>query len=147
LRFKEGILSAPPSPGQRRVRVAIIDTGVDGAHPFIQYHALQKQQEKKHSGSHSQPAESQLAEDKTPTFDFADFLPDSSITPIDLSGHGTFIAGLILRLAPEVELFVARVATSSTSIQRDEQAHVRVAKVSLLTRWTAAFFSRCTGRS
>ena len=106
LQFQEGILPEPPGPNQRRVRVAIIDTGVNGEHLFIQ------------------------RKTEIPGVSFKDFMngSDESLTPIDISGHGTFIAGLILRLAPEATVFSARVGLDSTSIGRHEQAYMRVAE-------------------
>jgi Subtilase family len=136
LRFREGILPNTRSHGQRRVRVAVIDTGVDGNHPYIKHHALRNRLDTRDDG-HSeskQPAQPPLSDDAS-IVAFRDFTDDSdddddkSSTPIDMSGHGTFVAGLLTRLAPEAKLFVARVATDSTSIQRDNHAYSRVAKV------------------
>ena len=69
------------------MRVTIIDTGIDGSHPFIQSAGWSKYDEN---------AKKYLF------YDFADGVEDRDKNePIDEDGHGTFIAGLLLQAAPE----------------------------------------------
>lgn len=70
------------------VRVAIIDSGVEGDHPWV---------------------EGRLVESVAVRLDKkgdAEVVPDE---PIDLYGHGTACAGIIIGLAPEVEIVSVRV--------------------------------------
>lgn len=73
-----------PDADNGRVRVAIFDTGLDLSHPDIQ----------------KARSEGRLH--------FHDFVEKNG-TIIDQSGHGTHCASLILKYAPNAELFVGRV--------------------------------------
>jgi subtilisin family serine protease len=69
------------------VKVAILDSGVEGAHPSV----------------HGRLIESVTVEIVD---EEAQVVPDE---PIDLFGHGTACAGIIVSLAPEVEIVSVRV--------------------------------------
>jgi len=82
---------APPAalvePGQSRVTVAVLDTGIV-AHPWFADTAWFGQVEKA-------------------DFDAVPTTPDFELR--DQSGHGTFVAGTILRRAPQAHLLIERV--------------------------------------
>ena len=71
----------------RHVKIAVLDTGIDHTHNFIK--AAKKQNRIKR-------AESFVGDGKT----------------MDGHGHGTHIASLLLEVAPDAQLFIARVAES-----------------------------------
>ena len=100
---------------QQKVRVTIIDTGIDALHPY-----LNKRWVSRVEGVHA-PL-------------FCDWTVNTDITPsdhdpVDADGHGTFIAGLLLQLAPNIELSVARIGVTRQSIKNDVQLGKRVGKV------------------
>lgn len=97
-------LKAFPSNG-RRVNVAILDTGIDMTHTDID-------------------ACSERIKDVRSWVDGKNGAEDWDGG--DDSGHGTHIAGLILDLAPNVDIYVARV-TKSRRLKNPEQ----VAEVSI----------------
>ena len=70
------------------VRIAVLDTGIDKKHPFIKG-ALWRKRIK-----------------ATKSF----VSGDESVN--DTFGHGTYIASLLLKVAPDVQLYVAKIATS-----------------------------------
>ncbi len=72
------------------VKVAILDSGVEGSHPVV----------------HGRLVESVAVEIID---DEATVVPDE---PVDLYGHGTACAGIIVGLAPEVEIYSVRVLGS-----------------------------------
>lgn len=49
---------------------------------------------------------------------------------MDDNGHGTFVTGLWLQLAPSIQLSVARIRTTTTKIKNDSDAANKVVKVS-----------------
>ncbi|KAK0643847.1 peptidase S8/S53 domain-containing protein [Cercophora newfieldiana] len=86
-----------------RVRVTVIDSGLDDTHPFIQRQCWKRYR----------PA---IKKGETPVPLFKDFTTSDTNKqhiPVDETGHGTFIAGLILQLAPDVELSVARISVDT----------------------------------
>ncbi|KAK4070957.1 uncharacterized protein Triagg1_6324 [Trichoderma aggressivum f. europaeum] len=106
--FRRQILPYPVDPkNQQRVRVTVIDTGIDGSHPFIM---------SKRWVSVDENASEPLF------YDFAESDPvREKHDPIDQDGHGTFIAGILLQIAPDIELSVARIGVTRESIQHDAQ--------------------------
>lgn len=42
---------------------------------------------------------------------------DSSITPQDCNGHGTHVVSLVMKVAPNADIFVARVAKDTEGLQ------------------------------
>ena len=69
------------------VKVAIIDSGVEGTHPVVR-------------GRLVQSVAVEIVDDE------ARVVPDD---PIDMYGHGTACAGIVLGLAPEAEIYSVRV--------------------------------------
>ncbi|RSL95725.1 hypothetical protein CEP52_011907 [Fusarium oligoseptatum] len=113
--FRQQILPDVVDPeNQQRVRVTVIDTGIDGSQPYIR--SMGWRSDDKNAG---EPL-------------FYDFVqPDSAHgthDPIDEDGHGTFIAGLLLQLAPDIELSVARIGATRESIQNDAQVGKKIGR-------------------
>jgi subtilisin family serine protease len=69
------------------VKVAIIDSGVEGSHPVV-------------GGRLVKSVAVEIVDDE------ATVVPDE---PIDMYGHGTACAGIVVGLAPEVEIYSVRV--------------------------------------
>jgi subtilisin len=69
------------------VKVAIIDSGVEGTHPLVR-------------GRLVQSVAVEIVDDQ------ATVVPDE---PIDMYGHGTACAGIVVALAPEAEIYSVRV--------------------------------------
>ncbi|KAG5301990.1 hypothetical protein I7I48_02182 [Histoplasma ohiense] len=108
IRFREDIL--PYSATNRDlqpVRIAIIDTGVDINHPYISHG---------YAPERNEPA----------NVEFRDYSGAASPVPIDEDGHGTFIAGILLQLAPNAELFVARIGHTKDSIATDPSVDAKM---------------------
>jgi hypothetical protein len=90
----------------RRIQVAILDTGVDMNNSIF-----------------SSPRR------KTRIKAVRVFVKDSlghdgRITFNDASGHGTNVAGLVLRLAPETDLYIAKISKGSELDSKDSIAEV-----------------------
>ncbi|PGG96934.1 hypothetical protein GX51_07582 [Blastomyces parvus] len=121
------LLSKTPREDTETVRIAIIDTGIDISHPFI-------------SNGYGPKG------DEPASVKFHDFTERASSTPIDEEGHGTFIAGIILQLVPNVDLFVARVGQTRNSLAGDLSADVKVAKaIEKAVEWGADIMSMSFG--
>ncbi|KAJ0310494.1 hypothetical protein COL516b_002299 [Colletotrichum fioriniae] len=113
IRSRDMILSTRQDKNMERVRVTIIDTGLDKTHPFVIKRQLQ---------DFRQAANKKVAL-------FQDFVTENpSMEAIDEDGHGTFIAGIMLQLSPLVELSIARVATTRASLLKDPDAEEKVTK-------------------
>jgi subtilisin family serine protease len=99
-----------------RIKLAVLDTGINAEHPGI------------------------CAKNWSPKKDKKMFYYDATKGPLSMNdyheptdavGHGTHIAGLILETAPSVELYVIRVFTSADiSPQEQADAPKVVARVS-----------------
>jgi subtilisin family serine protease len=107
------------------VKLAILDTGIDAEHPWIRTHW-------KHRSN-------------MPHFyDFTTSADPREAVPIDETGHGTHMAGLILQTAPDVDLYVIRVFTNRRFDScRDSDAMERVAR-GRYKYFQAAFFTILT---
>ena len=92
------------------IRVAVIGTGIDREHADFQMART-----KKFRGHQPNPARSeQPQKDRIRACkNFCKDPPDDDVS--DLDGHGTQVAGIILRLAPNAELYIARVCTGDTN--------------------------------
>lgn len=101
----------------KRVKIAILDTGVDITHPYL-----------------AEKAGSVIHSNSWPTNTASDFS--------DTKGHGTHVAGLILKLAPGAELYIAKVDDSSEAGSNQDIDSRKVAKVNsnmkALERYTFA---------
>ena len=83
-----------PEPNtQQRVRIAVLDTGVDRNHPDMDSERIQ---------SVRSWVNGKNGEEEDP--------PAS-----DESGHGTHITGILLDLAPDADIYVAQIATKGPS--------------------------------
>jgi subtilisin family serine protease len=80
----------------QRIKVAVLDTGADANHPDF----LGK-----------------------PIMEYKSFLNGGNAR-VDPSGHGTHIAGIVLDLASNVELYIAQVTDSRLSANRDRIVEV-----------------------
>lgn len=108
------------------VRVTIIDTGLDTTHPFIAQHQPPWMPVRKSpEGVADVPLFKDFAEESS------EFLGGSHDTPQDKDGHGTFIAGLILQIAPDVELSVARIGITQRQMGRDSSISRKLQMVKL----------------
>ncbi|KAJ0167141.1 Thermostable alkaline protease [Colletotrichum tanaceti] len=132
IRSRNAILSPRHDKNMERVRVTIIDTGLDRTHPFVVKRRWQ---------------ESRQAANKTVAL-FQDFVTENpSAEAVDEDGHGTFIAGIVLQLAPLVELSIARVATTRASLMKDPDAEDKVTKaiIHAITEWDTDIISMSFG--
>ena len=84
------------------IRVAILDTGCKRDIPFFQNHLI-----------------------SSCVKEWKDFAADSQ-NSVDAFGHGTFMAYLLLRVAPIVDLYVARVAVTQDQLESNEDKIVKV---------------------
>lgn len=73
-----------PSASIQRVKIAVLDTGIDLNHPYM--HECAQNIKAKH-----------------------DFLQEGGDYS-DSDGHGTFVTGLLLDFAPDAEIYIAKVA-------------------------------------
>jgi subtilisin family serine protease len=97
-----------------KVKIAVLDTGIDQTHGYIQ--------------RHWKPGSGDRGFDR-----YRDFTTgaDAFTPPQDTCGHGTHCAGILLRLAPYAELYVARVfADAEMRNEATLDAVDRVVKVS-----------------
>jgi len=83
----------------RRVRVCVIDTGLDMAHPAVQAAKLEGRLKSVQSWKGS---------------------------TMDEYGHGTHAAELILRVAPQADLYVAKVANAKSMPSEDTELIIKV---------------------
>ncbi|KAL7965773.1 peptidase S8/S53 domain-containing protein [Trichoderma sp. SZMC 28014] len=97
-----GILSAAPGHSTRRVRIAILDTGCDNDSPFF------------HLPSYSSRLKG-----------WKDYV-DGSEEWVDKHGHGTHLVSLIMDIAIDADVYIARVAADATELST---ASENVAKV------------------
>ncbi|KAK3329123.1 hypothetical protein B0H66DRAFT_14302 [Apodospora peruviana] len=121
--FKGVLQNAKGQAPVLRPRVTVIDTGIHAGHPELRDNLCWKAED--YPGDKSRP----------PRFrDFSQVQPGHNkdngeeASPVDEDGHGTFIAGLILRLVPRTELTIARIGTTRDSIEKDEHLGYKVSK-------------------
>jgi subtilisin family serine protease len=93
-----------------RVRVAVLDTGIDWNDPLIR------------------GAKERIVEWKNWAGDREDQAPDSPHPVHDEAGHGTHITALLLKIAPEAKVFIGRVADRNGAMVAAE----KIAEVSFL---------------
>lgn len=111
----------------RKVKIAVLDTGIDATHEYI----------KKNWKRPTLGAGGCRLNDAG----YLDFLTTPPSTEIveDAFGHGTHVAGIILQLAPDAELYVARVFHSGSFDQNSEPGCARrVAEVPNISQLTVA---------
>jgi hypothetical protein len=93
-------------PDPERVKIAVLDTGCDESSTFFDVGAF-----------------------RLDRLTFKDFVEEGSQTPVDTDGHGTHLVSLIMRIAPEADVYVARVAKDKTTFHTCGE---QVAKVCIL---------------
>ena len=86
------------------VKVAIIDSGVEDPHPVV-------------AGRLVQSVAVEIVDEE------AQVVPDE---PIDMYGHGTACAGIVVGLAPEVEVYSVRVLGADLLIDTAPQHGTRI---------------------
>jgi subtilisin family serine protease len=93
---------------QKRVRIAILDTGVDTAHPTIQAARDEKR--------------------IVAYFPSTDQTPDSNSNPSDsfqdCHGHGTHGTSVLLRTAPNAAIYIAKVTDEDGKLRYDDIVNV-----------------------
>lgn len=95
------------SEGDRIIKVAVLDTGIRLDHPDFE------QPRVKGFGKYGKPIRNFLEPPQRDRIkgvrNFAKKVQQNDNDVTDLNGHGTQVAGLILRFAPMAELYIARV--------------------------------------
>ncbi|KAI0102721.1 ankyrin [Nemania sp. FL0031] len=90
----------------RRVKVAILDTGFDSKHrDWDNARALRFRNNQPESDSRDVKQRDRIKEFR----DFCGSGANQDIDGVDLDGHGTQVTGIILRLAPRADIYVARI--------------------------------------
>lgn len=101
----------------QRVRIAVLDTGIDASHPLIR-----------------------RALDKGSIVDTRGF-PDSRNPLQDLHGHGTHVTSVLLKTAPSAAMYIARVADDEGRLGEDsignEYHHIAEVFVDVQSELTA----------
>ncbi|KAF2648653.1 subtilisin-like protein [Lophiostoma macrostomum CBS 122681] len=87
------------------IKIAILDTGIDPNHPFVQ--------------KRWKPTSRNYR-------DFVNEASQSSKPPYDNHGHGTHCAGIILQFAPSAKLYIARVVDSRSAVKKDRELNEKV---------------------
>lgn len=77
-----------------RIKLAVLDTGIHALHPYLQQNGWQARNEHKQHYYDATKGPLKLG---------------VYHEPVDEVGHGTHIAGLILSLVPNIELYIIRV--------------------------------------
>jgi subtilisin family serine protease len=93
------------------VRIAILDTGVDGSHPGIYPHWKQVRNIRSWVGN------------KVQTVYGDGDMSEKQIRKVrqDESGHGTHTTGLVLKVAPNADIFIARIANSDKKLTEENE--------------------------
>jgi hypothetical protein len=95
------------------VKIAILDTGIDAGNAYIKTRW---------------PPPTNGRDLKVFDKYYTDFL-DTTAGPDDNDGHGTHIAGLLLRFAPNAHLYVARIANTRREFVNDVQFSSKIRSV------------------
>ncbi|KAL2855140.1 hypothetical protein BJX68DRAFT_23369 [Aspergillus pseudodeflectus] len=106
-----------------RVRIAILDTGIDLSHEDF----VKPRTKDFHGKTGGNPVKGELAQINRlkayRNFCICDGNTEEETNVNDRNGHGTQVAGIILRLAPNADLYIARVCAGKNradSVARDE---------------------------
>lgn len=130
-----------------RVRVAVIDTGIDSTNPWIAKRWSRCESISKDRGYRDFLQDEAISDSLKPQWE-GNYDTESIKTrlrlienreedePDDTSGHGTHMAGILLQLVPFATLFVARVLREQdVELQYVGSAARRVALVSVVLRY------------
>ena len=104
----------------RRFKIAIIDTGLDRDH--ADFKQARTKEFKGDAGNVADPAPGEKPQNDR-ILGWRNFCPDKLEDDVDdLDGHGTQVAGIILRLAPNADLYIARVCIGdiNNGLSRDQ---------------------------
>jgi hypothetical protein len=107
-----------------RVRIAVLDTGFDLAHKDFQQ--ARPKEFTGEFGNIACPAEGEPTQ-RSRIVESHNFCPDQAKDDInDLDGHGTQVAGIILRVAPNADLCIARICTGDINhgVPKDKAQNV-----------------------
>jgi subtilisin family serine protease len=109
------------NPLQPRVRVTVIDTGIDPHHDYIKKRKWNLDPQVERFRDFVEPVlDDERKDGKGNPFH----------KPIDKDGHGTFIAGILLQLVPDIDLRVARIGVNRDGIRKDSNLPSKVSQVS-----------------
>lgn len=115
--FAETLLKTPPSD---RIRVAILDTGVDPTDKMIKATLRSRIQDRRA------------------------FVGSSPIDHGDIYGHGTHVARLLLKMAPAAEIFIAKVCEGK-HLDADRLSSIAKAIDYAVTEWNVDIISMSFG--
>jgi subtilisin family serine protease len=118
------------SDGDKRLKIAILDTGIDmqatDANSQMHDDFRNKRATSFRDGFPCSDS------DGTPQFQrikgVRNFCSGGEAEVQDLDGHGTAVAGIILRLAPETHLYIARVCDGNINHGLPKEKRLRVSK-------------------
>ena len=85
-----------PAP---KIKIAILDTGIDESHPQVMEQWYHK-----------------VTNNEGRIRDFKDFVHED-VSPKDVSGHGTHIAGIILELSSNTHVYIGRIVESQIELK------------------------------
>lgn len=90
--------------GRARIKIAILDTGIDENDTWLNGALSAAIKERENQGF-------QDAKDTNP---IKDYWPSTETSVLDECGHGTHMAYLLLRYAPDADLYIAKVSDRIT---------------------------------
>ncbi|KAL6823407.1 hypothetical protein V8C40DRAFT_248013 [Trichoderma camerunense] len=93
-RLNKRLSSLPGTTPRERIRIAILDTGYDADSAYFQHNSRRNRLVK-----------------------WRDWV-EHSTTPQDCNGHGTHLVALVMRIVPEAEICVARVANDHQGLEK-----------------------------
>ena len=101
-------------PNQPKIRVAILDSGIDRNDVAIQFAMTSRPEIQSQSGIQTPIENPPISKDNCRGF------PDVLDPLEDKYGHGTCCAALLLRTAPEAELFIGRIADDNGRMDKGQ---------------------------
>jgi subtilisin family serine protease len=102
----------------KRFKIAVLDTGLDRGHD--DFKQARTKEFKGDAGNVADPAPGEKPQNDR-ILGWHNFCPDKPEDDVDdLDGHGTQVAGIILRLAPNADLYIARVCIGDINNGRSE---------------------------
>jgi subtilisin family serine protease len=99
-----------PTDTTPRVKVCILDTGFDGRHPFLLDTPFGKGLGRRIKGYIGFNDDGNIFEEKRAWSDWKnDPQALAGDAYVDWDGHGTHCAGIVLQVAPEADIYIARI--------------------------------------